>query len=76
MYPPQLPEDCTGEHDEEGNPTDIVGAGACGVNGNEKIFLADQSATDCVGGLAGPFQFGAFTVHTETQLIGDDSVLY
>lgn len=46
----------------------------CGVNGNTKIFEADQSATTCSnnpalgGDISGPFQ-GIFDTYTE--LIGD-----
>jgi len=61
LYPPQLAEDCTGEFDEETSlPTDVLGGGACGINGNEKVLAeAIQSATDCQGGLSGTFDFGA-----------------
>lgn len=76
LYPPQLYEDCTGAIDAEGKPTDVVGYGICGVNGNEKVFSADQSASDCDGGLQGPFQYGTFTLHTESHLLGDDTVIY
>jgi len=76
LYPAQQEEDCTGEVDEMGVPTDVVGDGECGVNGNEKIFSADQQAVDCDGNLAGPFTQGPFTLATETRLLGDDSVLY
>ena len=42
VYPPQDVEVC-----ETNNAT--LGDGVCGVNGNEKIFLADQLASDCDG---------------------------
>ena len=54
----------------------VLGAGECGVNGNEKIFSAAQSATDCSGGLSGPFFQYGMQLDTETRLIGDDTVLY
>jgi hypothetical protein len=76
LYRPQDAEKCTGELDEEGRPMDVVGDGTCGVHGNEKVFSADQMASDCQGGLAGPFVQGPFTLHTQTEIIGDDSVLY
>jgi hypothetical protein len=76
LYGPQDSEDCTGELDEDGNPTDVVGDGACGINGNEKIFSADQQTADCAGGLAGPYVQGPYTLHTETQILGDDAVVY
>ncbi len=76
LYPPSAEEDCTGEVDEMGVPLDVVGEGTCGETGNEKIFSADQDASDCDGNLAGPFFQGGFELATDTQLIGDDSVLY
>ena len=57
-------------------PTDVVGDGECGVNGNEEIFSADPQTVDCSGNLAGPFIQGPFTLATETRLLGDDSALY
>ncbi len=69
LYPAKPTADCL-------DSTDVVGEGICGVNGNEKIFLADQTATDCKGGLSGPFQQGPFTLNTITTLMGDDTVLY
>ena len=69
LYPPQDEGDCG----EEG---DVVGTGTCSINGNEKIFAADQSATDCSGSLSGPYSIGAFVVSTTTRLIGDDTVVY
>ena len=70
-YPAQLDADkCTGAEAE------VKGDGVCGENGNEKIFSADQSASDCHGSLAGPFvtQFG--TAQTYTQIIEPNRVLY
>lgn len=69
LYPAKAPQDCT-------SSDDVKGEGVCGVNGNEKIFLADQSASDCEGGLAGPYQQGPFTLDTKTTLFGDNTVLY
>jgi hypothetical protein len=76
LYPPQVAENCTGAVDDNGDPTDVVGDGECGVNGNEKLFSADQQASNCEGGLAGPFVQGPYTLHTETQVLGDDAVVY
>ncbi len=42
------------------------GDGVCGVNGNEKVFGADQEASDCEGNLAGPYTQGGFTLDTTT----------
>lgn len=69
LYPPQDASACGAEGD-------VVGTGDCSVNGNEKIFAADQSATDCSGSLSGPYTIGSFVVDTTTRLIGDDTVLY
>ena len=70
LYPPLAAEGCTGEEGE------VVGSGECGVNGNEKVFSADQTASDCDGNLAGPFFAFGMELSTETTLIGDDTVLY
>lgn len=69
IYPPQNPELC-----ENGTPE--TAEGTCGVNGNEKVFEAEQTAVDCQGNLAGPFNQGGFTVDTFTTLVGTDAVLY
>lgn len=69
LYPPQSAEAC------EANPS-VLGAGACGINGNEKIFSAAQSAVDCSGGLSGPYMQFGMQLDTETRLLGDDTVLY
>ena len=70
LYPPKLSEECIGEDGE------VIGDGTCGVNGNEKVFSADQTAVDCRGNLAGPFLAYGMEMSTETTLIGDDTVLY
>ena len=54
----------------------MIGPGICGTNGNEKIFSADQSASDCNGGLAGSYEAYGMMVDTSTTLMGEDSVLY
>lgn len=71
VYPPLPPSECAAS-----GP--VVGPGTCGVNGNEKVFEADQSASDCAGNLAGPFAFGGTTLDTETTVtIGSsDTVIY
>ncbi|MCP4955112.1 MAG: hypothetical protein GY919_05750 [Photobacterium aquimaris] len=69
LYPPKKAELC----DET---TMALGNGICGINGNEKIFSADQKATDCDGNLSGPFESFGMTLDTNTTLIGDDTVLY
>lgn len=69
LYPPKLAEQC----DET---TTALGNGICGINGNEKIFSADQKATDCSGNISGPFESFGMTLDTYTTLIGDDTVLY
>ena len=69
LYPPQTAESCAQ------NPA-VLGGGECGVNGNEKIFSADQSATDCSGGLSGPYMQYGMQLDTETRLLNDDTILY
>ena len=69
IYPPQTPEKCEADDSTEGD-------GVCGTNGNEKIFGADQSASDCDGNLAGPYTQGGFTLDTTTRVLGDDTVIY
>lgn len=69
IYPPQTADVC--ETDDS-----VVGEGTCGANGNEKIFSADQEASDCNGNLAGPYTMGAFTLETTTTIMGDDTVVY
>ncbi|WP_258179374.1 hypothetical protein [Photobacterium phosphoreum] len=69
LYPPKLAELCDAT-------TEALGNGQCGINGNEKIFSADQKATDCSGNISGPFESFGMTLDTNTTLIGDDTVLY
>jgi len=73
MYPPaNAASDCTG------TGTDVVGAGACGTNGNTKVFEADQEATTCSlnpelgGDIEGPYGTMSYTY---TQLVGKDNAL-
>eukprot|EP00977_Amphora_coffeiformis_P028719 scaffold36700_cov176-Amphora_coffeaeformis.AAC.1 len=67
LYPPQFAEQC------EVNDS-VIGEGVCGINGNSKIFEADQVAsvgtTD--GSISGLFA-GLFD--TQTTLIGRDNAL-
>ncbi|OEU23034.1 hypothetical protein FRACYDRAFT_259284 [Fragilariopsis cylindrus CCMP1102] len=50
----------------------VVGDGTCGINGNTKVFEADQIATTCSdGGIEGPYQ----GLSTYTQLVGSDNAL-
>ena len=44
IYPPQTAEKCDADDSTEGD-------GVCGINGNEKVFGADQEASDCEGNL-------------------------
>ena len=68
LYPPQTQEKC----DETGDF--VVGEGVCGVNGNSKVFEADQTDTvgACDGSISGPFA-GIF--ETQTTLVGVDNAL-
>lgn len=67
VYPPS--QKCAADNSTSGE-------GVCGVNGNEKVFSADQSASDCDGNLAGPYPYGPFTLDTTTTLFGDDTIVY
>ncbi|WP_434145482.1 hypothetical protein [Photobacterium leiognathi] len=69
LYPAKAAAECESDQD-------VVGAGVCGDNGNEKVFSANQTASDCEGNLAGPFEAFGMTLSTTTTLIGDDTVLY
>jgi len=81
MYPPQVTSKCpfpnsTGAQDG----SSPVGLGVCGVNGNMKVFEADQSAMACSlnpergGDLEGPY--GTLS-YTYTELVGkQNSLLY
>ena len=69
IYPPQTTEKCDTDDSTEGD-------GVCGINGNEKVFGADQEASDCEGNLAGPYTQGGFTLDTTTTVLGDDTVIY
>ncbi len=69
LYPPQEAILC-----ESGD--DTVGNGTCGSNGNEKVFDAAQSASDCDGSLAGPYEAFGMVMDTQTTLISEDTVLY
>ena len=70
-YPPQPDASlCTGA------PGEVKGNGFCGENGNEKVFSADQSASDCHGGLAGLFITPFGNAQTSTQIIEPDTVIY
>ena len=72
LYPPQKAAKC-----EEDDTT--TGDGGCGVNGNSKMFMADQSATTCSddpdkgGVIEGPYLGGVF--HTKTELVRRDNAL-
>jgi len=71
LYPPQDTVVC----DTTSNAT--IGEGVCGVNGNTKIFSADQQVTVCteesLKGTIDGLYFGMFP--TKTTLIGDDNAL-
>lgn len=68
LYPPAETSTC-----DENDPN-VVGTGTCGVNGNSKIYEADQAASTCTenGEIEGPYA-GVFT--TKTELVGADNAL-
>ncbi|VEU34932.1 unnamed protein product [Pseudo-nitzschia multistriata] len=76
LYPPQIPSKCNPE-----NENNVIGDGECGVNGNTKVFEADQSATTCslnpaLGGIIeGLYVQGPYELPTKTELIGRENAL-
>jgi hypothetical protein len=52
----------------------VIGSGTCGVNGNTKLFEADQSSTTCDGGNIEGLYAGMFP--TKTTLVGNNALLY
>ncbi|KAK3289043.1 hypothetical protein CYMTET_3506 [Cymbomonas tetramitiformis] len=75
VYPPQDPSTCEqSKNATAGHPSNT--RGSCGINGNEKVFKADQTASDCMGNLAGPYGSGMTISDTTTTLIGNHSILY
>ncbi len=69
LYPPQQASLC-----ESGD--DVIGNGTCNINGNEKVFDAAQTASDCEGSLSGPYEAFGMVMNTQTTVISDDTVLY
>jgi hypothetical protein len=75
LYPPQFERACEEQVDSS---MGIAGEGKCGVNGNTKVFSADQSATTCsenperAGDIEG--LFGA-NISTTTELVGKGNAL-
>jgi hypothetical protein len=67
LYPPQAEAICQ-SRDE------VVGEGSCGVNGNSKVFFADQVAADddTDGTISGPY---LDVFETSTVLVGRDNAL-
>ncbi|MCH2170457.1 TetR/AcrR family transcriptional regulator C-terminal ligand-binding domain-containing protein [Myxococcota bacterium] len=69
-YPPQDLALCTDSEES------VKGNGECGINGNENIWVANQSASNCEGSLDGPFSSAFGNTDTYTTVLGDDTVLY
>lgn len=74
VYPPLSESDCAARS-AAGTPT-VVGGGTCGVNGNERVFEADQTAVDCAGNMQGNGTFGDVPFTSTTTVLTDDAVLY
>mmetsp|Transcript_38541 Transcript_38541/g.80769 ORF Transcript_38541/g.80769 Transcript_38541/m.80769 type:complete len:326 (+) Transcript_38541:135-1112(+) len=71
LYPPQTAEACA-------NLNSTTGDGICGVNGNTRLFEADQSTngSSCDGTIEGTFPAGFGTeFDTKTTLVGEDNAL-
>ena len=71
VYPPQAQLVCDSYSVGE---TSVLGGGTCGINGNTKLFEADQSSTTCDGGNIEGMWAGMFP--TKTTLVGDNALLY
>lgn len=72
IYPPASTQFCLSSN----YSTAKNSSGQCGVNGQEKIFQADQSAVDCLGNLAGVYGSGSTVSNTYTTLVGTNAILY
>lgn len=70
VYPPISRSKCRARR--AAGSLSVVGNGTCAINGNERVFQAFQTASDCQGNLAGPF----FSFSTDTKIIDDERVLY
>ena len=72
LYPPLPKNKCLADS------TPVLGEGKCGRNGNEKVFEAFQTASDCDGNLGGPFPSRGITFDTSTEIgVGDgDTAIY
>ena len=53
-----------------------TGGSVCGVDGNEKVLAAYQTASDCDGNLAGPYAAAHTVFGTSTTILGNDTVIY
>lgn len=74
MYPPLSPERCA-----ELSAADIpnaLGSGVCGVNGAGKIYVGDQSASDCSGTVTGSLRPGSSPLFSEATLLTDSIQAY
>ena len=71
LYPPQTQSVCDAYSTGD---TRVLGTGQCGVNGNTKLYEADQSCTTCDNGNIEGLYSGMFP--TKTSLIGDSALLY
>ena len=67
MYPPLSPERCAALA-AAGIPN-ALGSGVCGENGAGKIYIGDQTASDCSGTLQGVFPIGSTPLFSESTLL-------
>ena len=74
MYPPLAPERCA-ELNENGIPN-ALGNGACGENGAGKIYVGDQTASNCSGTVTGVFPIGSVPLFSEAALLTDSIQTY
>ena len=82
VYPPQSAAFCEahGYHNATTGSTTAKlapGGGVCGVHGNEKLWEAGPLfASDCKGGIEGPYETPYGTYFTNVSVVGPEVVMY
>jgi len=75
IYPRESFERCL-EIEEAGFPTSLVPGGRCGVNGAGKVYVGNEVASDCKGGLVGVFPLGQLQFFAESKLLSERIQVY
>ena len=70
IYPPESPERCE-EIEEAGYANSLLPEGVCGRNGAGKVYIGNEIASDCKGGLSGVFPLGEIQFIAESKLLSD-----